>query len=209
MSFTLADLKTQISEYLDRNDLDGFAETYITLAQARMYRGRYLREIERWVPPPLRIPEMLQWTTVTFTDGVGELPEAALEAERLVGLDYLAQDQFFRSNAYAEQGTPTCWTAQGRRLFIAPSATTTYEVCYYAPLAAMVADTDADWVLTNAPHAYLHGALTEAFEFEGNDARAAKHMSEFAGAVAALNEGHKILSNAGARLVQRRTHGVA
>lgn len=205
----LGDLKNNIREYLDRNDLDGFAETYITLAQAKMYRGRYLAEIERWLPSPLRVSEMLQWTSVAFTDGVGQLPANALEAERCVGLDFLPQDQFFKSNAYAQTGTPTCWTAQGRRLHIAPKSTTSLEVCYYAPLTQMVDDTDADWVLTNAPQAYLHGALAEAFEFEGNDGRAAKHSSEFAAAIAALNQGERVLASAGARLVQRRTHGVA
>ena len=71
---------------------------------------------------------------------------------------------------------------------------------YYAAFADFSSDSDADWILANAPQVWLHGTLAEAAAYIGDDARQAKEAALFAGAVGALNQQDRRARYSGAAL---------
>ena len=56
-------------------------------------------------------------------------------------------------------------------LFPTPSTSYTGEITYYAKVAALSADADTNWLLTNNPDVYLYGSLVHTAPYLREDPR--------------------------------------
>lgn len=199
------ELKTAIALWMERDDLTARIPKFIALAQARMYTGDPGIQM-----PALRIAAMLTSGTITVTAGTGSTPTGWIEFERIrvSGADrpnmaFLPATRFWDNAAAHYADIPYYYTIEGATLRTAPAGDATLSATWYARLTAMSANADTDWIMTNAPQVYLHGALYEAYEFEGTLDRAAQHAARFASAVTALNTQDTKSQTSGSALVMR------
>lgn len=211
---TYAELKTAIANWLERDDLTARIPEFIALAQAKMYRGVMGPDGRTWVIPPLRIRDMVTTADIAITDGVGSLPSGWLEFVRLwvsdtdqPNLRYYPPMQWWDLYGAhnADSGSPVeAYTIEGSTIRIAPANTETVKSVHYAKFTAMSADGDADWIVTNAPHVYLHGALAEYWAgFVQNPENAANEGMAFAAGVRGLMGQEMQAQFAGSALVMR------
>jgi hypothetical protein len=202
---TYGDLKNAVASWLERSDLTARVPDFISLAQSRIYSGD-----EGIRLPPLRIAAMITSGTIAITGGVGATPAGWLQFLRIREdatdapmLAYVPPHAFWDLPQAHYPGAPLFYTIEGSVIRTAPTSTTTLSATWFARLTAMSADSDADWIMTNAPHVYLHGALAEAFEFEGTLERAQQHTARLASAVKSLNSADQIGQTSGSVLVMR------
>lgn len=206
MSITnYGELKTAVANWMARSDLTSRIPEFISLAEGQMYHGDRDRDI-----PPLRIRAMHTTSDLTPSGGTATVPSGLLEAERLYvdetpprQLEYLPPEDFWVWDAASEIGTPTHYTIEGSTFRFQPANTSTIKLAYYAALTAMSDDSDTNWVLTNAPHVYLHGALAQAYDYVMDDARAERHFGRFASALHSLNREDEVARMSGAVLAMR------
>ena len=160
---TVAELKTAISNWLNRSDLTDRIPEFITLAEAQFNRL-------------LRTREMLARSTATSAAQYVSLPTDFLEMlnieltsttppKRIV---YITSD---RSDDYREKrndvaGTPSHYTIEGNAIQLQPTPDKSYtiQMNYYKDIPALSVQGDSgdNWLLTSHPDIYLYGTLVQA-----------------------------------------------
>lgn len=211
---TYAELKTAIASWLERSDLTSRIPEFIALAQSRMYRGEMGPDARTWIIPPLRVRDMITTANISVTAGVGALPAGWLAFERLwidaanqPNLKYLPVQTFYDNAGAHATGAASdtlAYTIEGSTIRTAAPMTETLKSVHYAKFTAMSADADHDWIMDNAPHAYLDGALSEAYGGFLRDAQgAAHHKLLFASAISGLNTEFTQAQHSGSALVMR------
>jgi hypothetical protein len=182
---TYTELKAAIANWLDRDDLTAVIPDFISLAEKQMEREiRHYKMIERssgaldsqYSAVPADWLETLRFSII---DG----NTSALEMTTLNDL------MTRRENASNTNGRPRFYAHIGETFELFPTPDTTYnmELVYYQEIPALSASNATNWLLTDAPDAYLYGALSQASPYLGEDERVAVWNSLFAGAVASLN----------------------
>lgn len=210
---TYAELKTAIANWLERTDLTANIPEFIALAQSKMYRGVMGPDGRTWIIPPLRVRDMVTSANIAVTSGVGAVPTGWLEFLRIwidatdqPNLKYLPAQTFY-DNAGAHNTSAAsdtlAYTIEGLTIRTAAPMTATLKSVHYAKFAAMSLDADADWVLTNAPHVYLSGALAEAWNYVGDPEHELAETMKFAAGVKGLMGQEKQAQYAGSALVMR------
>ncbi len=184
-------LKNAIAQRLGRSNMTALIPDFIATAQSQMMHGHEIEVGPRGLAvsvPPLRISDMLATETLTPTDGEADLPDDYLEAKLLVPQQTDAAPLAFRPpEVFSRLGSAAYFTITGSVVKFATSQTSPADLTYYAQLAAFTSDTDTDAVLQKAWHAYLYGALAEAYEHIRQTDRAERYFRQFAGAVRSLN----------------------
>lgn len=162
---TYAELQTACSNWLSRSDLSSRIPEFIALAEDTINKR-------------LRIRAMENRATATLDAEYASLPTGFLEMRnfqlntnpkqtlRLVTPEYI--DTF---HAGSMTGQPVVYTFLGGEIQLAPSPDGSYtgEMDYYKKWD--IATDLTNWLLTNAPSAYLYGALLQAEPFLKNDKR--------------------------------------
>ena len=170
MAFTnYSDLKTEIANYLGRDDLTSQIPTFIRLAEERLRRD-------------LRIRQMLKVVTASTTadDSTVSLPadflamkDLHLDTTPVRVLQFQNTSNFFRNARSTDKGVPTMYTLLGSEFQFAPVPDSTYTikmVYYYKP--DFLSDSNAsNLFLANCPDLLLYGALAEAEPYLMNDER--------------------------------------
>lgn len=190
---TYATLKTAVANLLNRGDLGSRIPEFIVGAETRIFRGSQEAPFES---EPLRIRSMEQSSYTTLAAQAVALPTLFLQARRLYlsgnagrKLSFIDPDEFWTRYVGTTSGTPLYFTIEGENLLVGPTPDTSYtaQLLYYKAFAALSADADTNWLLTNAPYAYVHGAAIEGFRYLRNpDAMASSHAA-FCGIINALN----------------------
>ncbi len=156
-----AELKVLIADYLHRTDIDNISETWIELAEARIYRQ-------------LRSPEMVDFQDITFNSDNEPLPTGYVGMRQVlfsgarspyalqsVGLHALPRFQ-------GSTGTgvrPLVYATEGLRISIAPVGVgDVVSLTYYRALPALQS-TQTNAMLDNYPQLFLYGALVEGAVF--------------------------------------------
>lgn len=153
-------LLTEISEWLNRNDLDARIPGFIRLCEARLNRL-------------LRTPDMETTAAIVATAEDNALP-----------LDFLAMRSLYiegtpdrplneySPNAIASAyngstGIPTGFTVFSGilRLVPPPASSTTLQMVYFAKITPLTDGSPSNWVLDAHPDVYLYGTLLEASAF--------------------------------------------
>jgi hypothetical protein len=115
----------------------------------------------------------------------------------------LTPEDFWTRVGAHQSGPPSFATIEGDTMYLAPQDSTDLKIAYYQRLTPMTADGDVDWVLTNAPHVYLHGALAELYGFEDSGEQRDAQTALFNGAVNALDASEEDAALSGSALVMR------
>lgn len=124
-------------------------------------------------------------------------------------IDYVTPEQMDDVMVSSTTGTPEVYTIEGEYIRFAPVPDTTYiaRSNYYKRFAAMSADADTNWLLTNAPAVYLYGALTEAALFIQDMEMAGTWHPHFSAAVQGLEWANERDRWSGAALAMRTDTG--
>ena len=160
---TTAELKTAVSNWLNRSDLTTRIPEFITLAEAQFNRL-------------LRTRDMLARSTASVSAQYVSLPTDFLEMlnieltsttppKRIV---YITSD---RSDDYRERrsdaaGTPSHYTIEGTAIQLQPTPDKSYtiQMNYYKdiPALSVQGDSGTNWLLTSHPDIYLYATLMQA-----------------------------------------------
>ncbi len=163
---TYDNLKTEIANHLDRDDLSSDIDTFIDLCEAR-----HKREV--------RIREMVAREDLTVDSRQESLPSGFLE---MVNLRLLTNPVTVVQEINLHEmtrirtestGKPIYFTCYGNEIEFNQSPDSAYsgEIVYYKEQTALSGSNTTNDILTRAPDLYLYGALLAAAPFLMNDER--------------------------------------
>jgi hypothetical protein len=189
---TYAEVQAAVANWLDRTDLTSRIPEFIALAETQMNRA-------------LRVSRMIQIDTATIgTDNrYSTVPTNYLEAKsysvsrdgmssvlKPAPLEVLAtyrqaSDSAGTPRYYATTGTPT-----GRQFehYPTPDQDYTGTLTFYAKIPALSITNVTNWVLDDAPDAYLYGSLLQAAPFLRDNEQMAVWNQGFQGALQGLRD---------------------
>lgn len=165
------ELKAAIADFLLRDDLTAVVPTFVRLAEARMDRElRHYRQEKR--------------SALAVTGQYTDLPADYLQTIRLQITDgptsevapvSTAQMMQMREDRNDRAGRPTHYaiTAGSIELFPTPDAEYAASLVYHGRITALSDAAPVNWLLTEAPDAYLYGALLHSAPYLKDDNRVA------------------------------------
>lgn len=188
----MADLKAAIANWGNRSDLTARIPEFVTLAQTRITYGSMEAP---FISDPVRIRAMEQSSYTTISGRSVQLPTGFLQARRfyLSGdcggeIEFVSPDAYWETYNGSGTGTPRKFTVEGENFLFGPSPDGSYtaQLLYYKAFASLSADSDTNWLLTNAPAVYLQAALIELYKYVRDYPKATDALKAFSGAVNAL-----------------------
>lgn len=183
---TYTELKSNIADFLNRDDLTSVIPTFIALAEAQINR-----DIRHW--------KMEKRATAQVDTEYSKLPtdwcetiQAHLTGGGTYALNLASRDAIADKRMASDDtsGRPRFYSHADSsiELFPTPDATYTLELLYYGKIDAL-SDSNADnWLLLDAPDIYLYGALIHSAPYLQEDGRAATWAQLYGAAVQKLNE---------------------
>ena len=196
---TYAGLKATVAEWLKRSDMTTQIPDFITLGEARIARDLRLR----------RQVVTTTLSTVAGTQSVA-LPTDWLETENIsvtsgvvYPLSVITPEQMDRKFPEATNtGVPQVYAVMGANLLLGPTPDAVYSISldYYQRFAALSADGDTNWLLTNHPAIYLFAALSEAMPFTLDDARTQLFDGKYSATAKALQDSDDIALHSGSQM---------
>jgi len=179
MNYT--DLQTNIAAFLNRDDLAATIPTFITLAEAQM-----ARDVRHW--------RMEKRQTTTFDEGFEELPADWVETIRLQvndkPMELASREEIARWKRSGATGQPRyfCHSAGNLEIWPEPGGSDTAELLYIARIPALSDAALTNWLITEAPDAYLYGSLIQSAPYLVEDERVNVWASLYSAAVQNLNQ---------------------
>jgi hypothetical protein len=181
-------LQTSIADFLNRDDLTSVIPTFIQLAEAQMQR-----EIRHWKMEArtggqqtggdqyMQIPA--DWLETIRLHLTGSGTSAVTMTSRAAMADIRAKNEDVSTVA------PYYYThADGQfELYPTPSEDTDIELLYYQKIPALSASNSTNWLLEDAPDAYLYGSLLHSAPYLAEDARVAVWAQMYSSAVVNVN----------------------
>lgn len=191
---TYSELKTAVANWLDRTDLTSRIPEFIALAEADIRIDVRCRAMEALASGTL------SGSTLAF-------PTRYLESRRFVvdgkNLVYVSPEVFQKLSD--DGATQDVYSIIGETFYTLNGASgDTYSLLYWASFAAMSADADTNWLLTNAPGAYLFAALKHAAIFEQAVGAPDQFAAQYMDVVGRLTSREKQTAVSGSALVQRQ-----
>lgn len=196
---TYSELQTSIANFLNRSDLTSQIPDFITMAEAR-----FNRELRHW--------QMETRSTATFDARYEELPADWLETIRisvkgyepleLVSHDYMLE---MREATNDTGGTPSFYALSAGQIELFPTPDDSYDgsMIYFAEIPALSDANTSNWLLENAPDAYLYGALIHSAPYLQEDARVQTWGTLHKSALDSLNYASKTARHSGSGLKVR------
>lgn len=196
---TYAELKTAVANLLNRADQTSRIPEWIVAAETRINYGNKEAATES---EPLRVRAMEQSSYATLSAATRSIavPTRFLNARRfytyytsttLVGIIRpIGIDQYWAKYANTNvTGSPVEYVREGESFLLGPIPDQTYtaQLMYWKGFAALSGDSDTNWLLTNAPYAYVHGAAIEGFRYLRDFQAMASSHAAFIGIINALN----------------------
>ncbi len=194
---TYGQLKSAVANWLNRTALTDRIPEFITMATARIHYGSMEPPFQS---DPLRIRAMETSVSTTISTQRTQLPTGFLQARRLYlssdpvrQLNPISPTQFWSIWISSTTGAPKQFTIEGEEIVVGPAPDGSYtgQLLYYKSFTAFSDDADTNWLLTNAPQAYLHGALIEAHKFTRNQDGAQSSHAAFVGIINGLQAADK------------------
>lgn len=166
---TYAELKTAVSDFLNRDDLASAVPTFIALAEADI--NRRLRHWKQEVRATAEIDSQysavpanwLEAIRFQITDGTPTELELMAQAEIVDRREEIAN----------VTGRPRFYAITGSQFEFLPSPDDTYnaELVYFGKVPTLGTETPTNWLLTDHPDLYLYGALIHSAPYLSDDAR--------------------------------------
>lgn len=207
---TFAGLKTAIADWAwGEVTTAQIASDFFPRMQSRLYYGDGDGRDGQVQIKPLRIRQMEDNATLTpsstgqivlttacgsgFLDLINLQPSATSSKT----LDYLDPFEFKKRTSLAVGGAALYYTIEGDTVYLGPYSDATIYARWHEKFTALSADSDVDWVLTNAPQVYMDGCLMEVCTYLQDD-RYAQFRSNFAAGIDALNRNNQVAKMSGA-----------
>ncbi len=177
---TYTQLQADIAGFLNRDDLSATIPTFIRLAEAQM-----MRDVRHW--------RMEATATLTFASGFTDLPEDWLETIRLQidgkPMELASLEEIARWRRSEATGRPRYFAhvAGQFEVWPRPDGSREGELLYRARIPALSDAEPENWLLTEAPDAYLYGSLIQSAPYLIEDDRSQVWGSLYAAAVQNLN----------------------
>lgn len=156
---TYAGLQASLKKWLNRSDLDAVIPDFITLAEERLSRLLRVRQMEVSLDETAISSNTI--TVPTGTVGVKTMWVVGYETTPLKAQGF----DFLKSRGTSDIARYYAW--QGDTFYFDGSGTVTGVL--YQRIPALSEDNTTNWVLSEAPSAYLFGALQEAFDYTRDD----------------------------------------
>lgn len=181
---TYTDLKSAVADWLDRGDLTARIPDFIALAEAQMNRALRLRRMI------VRSTATLDAEAVTAPVDFLEVIALSLDPGEVLAAtppEVLAA----RRAASGAVGRPRRYAVEGDAIRVHPAPDGAYRVTltYYARIPALSASVATNWVLGEAPDAYLYGALLQAAPYLRDTEALAIWSAGYDAALAGLRAG--------------------
>lgn len=190
-------LKSTISDFLNRDDLDSVIPTFIQLAEAQMNRDIRHWQMETRVSGQQSQGDQYMQIPADWNETI----RLILTADGTSVLELLSLSGMADRRAKAEDAadTPRYYShVRGEfELYPTPSADTDFELLYYAKIPALSDSNTTNWLLDYAPDVYLYGALTHSAPYLAEDARLAVWAQMYAASVQNLNNQSERVKNSG------------
>ena len=182
---TYTELKTAISDFLNRDDLSAAVPTFISLAEARMSR-----DIRHW--------RMEKRSTADLDTQYSAIPADFVEVIRfyvtsndtkpleLISQAELLDRKYKRNNT---SGAPAYYalTAGELEIYPVPDGTYSVELYYISSIPALSDSNTSNWLLNYYADAYLYGSLVHSAPYLKDDARATVWAALYQSAIDAIN----------------------
>lgn len=195
---TYTELKSAISDWLNRTDLDSVIPTFIGLAEVGMERV-------------LRTRRMLKRSTATIDTQYSAVPADFLEV-RSIKITSVSpvQPMTFQSIEILDEmdaenpagGTPMYFGIVGNQIRVhpIPAGSYTAELSYYAEIDKLSDSVSSNWILSSHPDVYLYGALLQAAPYLKDDERTAVWTTLYAAGIEAMKSSDERSSTSGGAL---------
>jgi len=182
---TYAELQSAITDFLNRDDLDAKAPTFISLAESNLSRDiRHWRQEKR--------------STAEIDTQYSAIPADFLEAVRFYitsgdtrPLELISQAEMLdrKYNNLNTSGQPAYYaiTAGEIEVYPVPDGTYTAELYYMANLPALSDSNTSNWLLQYYPDAYLYGSLIHSAPYLKDDARLQVWAALYQSAIDGIN----------------------
>ena len=182
---TYAELQSNVTDFLNRDDLASVTPTFISLAESNLSRDiRHWRQEKR--------------STAELDTQYSAIPADFLEAIRfyitsgesrpleLISQFQLLDRKYKRANT---SGEPAYYaiTAGEIEIFPAPAGTYTAELYYNARIEPLSDSNTSNWMLEYFPDAYLYGSLIHSAPYLKDDARLQIWAALYQSAIDAIN----------------------
>ncbi len=196
---TYSELQSAIGDWLNRSDLAAVVPNFIALAEANFNRQ-------------IRTRQMVKRATAQVEDGFTTLPTDFLEAKNVQlntspirALTYVTLDAADGIRAGAATGMPAHYTIVGTAIELVPYPSGTYELelAYYGRIPALSSVQTINWLLTDHPDVYLHGALMQSAPYLRDDERIATWGSVYQAALRDLKLADDKSAVSGSPLISR------
>lgn len=190
-------LKAAVAGYLHRSDGDSMMDSWLALAEARIYYGEQNT-------PALRIAAMSK----TVDLATSAKPDDFLEA-RLI---HVAGDAKKPLDLVSLTDVATAcrgYSWDGQTLALSSDQELPVTLTYYAKFAPLVDDADTNELLTMAPNVYLSAMLVDAARWSRDDELGIREAANYASAVNALNSSDKAAKYSGSLLTIKSNRRVA
>lgn len=198
---TYAELKSAIADWLDRSDQDAVIPSWIFLAEKDMEQK-------------LRHHKMVikSYATGAANDGVIALPSDWLEARNIEvdnkQITYQSPDVLdkLRDMNPTSTGQPLYFSFYDSNIEIWPVPTEDYqiEMDYYQKIPDLAdQQTGTNWLLEDAPAAYLYGSLLHSALYLRDDERAPAWDKLFQDALKTIQGGSDRATTRGSRLTRK------
>lgn len=163
-------LKSTLTSYLHRSDLEDMIPTFVTMAESRVNRDVKLIEMEVRATTTVssgtnRIPLPDDFQELYNIQVNGDDGKTVMEQLSLVQMDVIYQD--------ATTGTPIHYARTGLTLEIqpVPGEDVELEIIYRKRFDSLSEDSDTNDLLENDPSIYVYAAMLEASPFIQADER--------------------------------------
>jgi hypothetical protein len=183
---TYAELKINIADFLNRDDLTSVSSTFVSLAEADLNRQiRHWRQEKRSTAEIdtqySAIPaDMLEVIRFYITSGDTRPLELISQAEML--------DRKFRNLNTSGQPAYYAVTAGELEVYPVPDGTYTSELYYFGKTDALSDSNTSNWILEHYPDAYLYGSLIHSAPYLKDDARIQVWAALYQNAIDAINQ---------------------
>lgn len=183
---TYATLKTAIADFLNRDDLTSVIPTFIALAEADMQR-----KLRHWRMEARATAQLDTQFSAIPADWV-ETIRFYLTTGETSRLELISQAELIdRKEADSNvTGRPYYYAMTGAQfeLYPVPDGLYTGELLYFGKIPALSDAATTNWLLTNAPDAYLYGALIHSAPYLKDDARIQIWAALYQSAIDNLND---------------------
>ncbi len=182
---TYAELQSNVTDFLNRDDLDAKAPTFISLAESNLSRDiRHWRQEKR--------------STAEIDTQYSAIPADFLEAVRFYitsgdtrPLELISQAEMLdrKYHNLNTSGQPAYYaiTAGEIEVYPVPDGTYTAELYYMANLPALSDSNTSNWLLQYYPDAYLYGSLIHSAPYLKDDARLQVWAALYQSAIDGIN----------------------